>query len=87
MVLERGSSSRTFSENTFRDMTFCVSTSGAAPETVRVSSSEPTLKSALTCAVNPVVSSSPSRLTLPNPGSEKVTVYTPGTRLTIRYTP
>ena len=54
--------------------TFCVSTMGLAPETVIVSSTEPTFRSALTLAVNADVSSMPSRFTLLNPVSVNVTV-------------
>ena len=54
--------------------TFCVSTTGLAPDTVMVSSSAPTRMSAFTVAVNPVVSSTPSRLTVLNPASVNVTV-------------
>jgi len=54
--------------------TFCVSTSGAAPLTVMVSSREPTAMSALTVAVTPEVSAIPSRLTTLKPVSVKVTV-------------
>src|SRR5947207_3137016 len=87
MVFEIGSWSSTLSEKTLRESTFCVSTSGVSPVTVNVSASAPTPSSALTCAVKPVVSSMPSRLTVVNPPSENVTLYTPGTRLMIRYAP
>ena len=60
--------------STFCCRTFCVSTTGLAPVTVTVSSSAPTRRSALTVAVKPVLSSIPSRLTVLNPGSVKVTV-------------
>ena len=60
-----------------------VSTTGDSPLTVTVSSSEPTFNSAFTVAVNPVVNAIPSRLTVPKPGKEKVTVYMPGRRSTI----
>src|SRR4051812_14433958 len=72
---------------TFRDATLCVSTIGVAPDTVMVSSTEPTRSSALMVAVNPVVSVMPSRLMLANPGSANVTVYDPGRRSTILYSP
>ncbi len=58
--------------------TFEMSTTGDSPLTVIVSSTVPTLNSALMVAVNPVVSSSPSRLNVLKPGRVKVTVYTPG---------
>ena len=45
-----------------------MSTTGLAPVTVIVSSSEPICMSPLTVAVNPVVSSTPSRLTVEKPG-------------------
>ena len=60
--------------NTFCDRTFCVSTTGLAPETVIVSETDPTFISAVTFAVNPVDKSMPSRLTVLKPASEKVTV-------------
>ena len=47
---------------------------GLAPVTVTVSSSAPTFMSAFTVAVNPDVSSMPSRLNVLKPGSVKVTV-------------
>ena len=54
--------------------TFCVSTSGAAPVTVTVSSRAPTFMSALTVAVKPDGSSMPSRLNVLKLASVKVTV-------------
>src|SRR6266478_1554330 len=68
-------------------MTFCTSTVGVAPETVTVSSSEPTRKSALTFPVKFAVSSMPSLLTALKPGSANVTVYVPGRRPTTLYSP
>ena len=68
-------------------MTRWVSTTGDSPVTVTVSSSAPTFISAFTGAVNPVVSSMPSRLMTLNPASVNVTVYTPGLRSTILYWP
>ena len=53
--------------------TFCVSTSGLSPLTVTVSCSAPTGRSAFTAAVNPDVSWTPSRTSVLNPGSVKVT--------------
>ena len=58
---------------TLRCDVFCVSTTGAAPETVIVSATFPTARSAFTVAVNPVVSSTPSRRRLLNPASVNVT--------------
>ena len=52
----------------------CVSTMGDSPVTVSVSSSVPTFMSTLIVAVKSDVSSTPSRTTLPKPGSENVTV-------------
>ena len=66
---------------------FCVSTTGLWPLTVIVSSSEPTFISTLMGAVKLLVSSMPSRLTVPNPASVNVTAYTPGRRSTILYAP
>jgi hypothetical protein len=54
--------------------TFRVSTNGVTPDTVTASSTVPTANSTLTVAVNPVVSSMPSRLTVPKPGTLTVTV-------------
>jgi len=64
--------------------TFWTSTTGAAPETVTVSSTVPTRSSAFTVAVNPVVNSMPSRLNVPKPVNLKLTVYEPGRRSTMR---
>ena len=54
--------------------TFWVSTIGDSPVTVTVSSTAPTRMSALTLAVNPAVSSMPSRFTVLKPLSVTVTV-------------
>ena len=51
----------------------CTSTTGAWPETVIVSSTEPSFISASTVAVNEPVSSMPSRLKVLKPGSVNVT--------------
>ena len=51
----------------------CTSTTGAWPETVMVSSTEPSFISASTVAVNDPVRSMPSRLNVLKPGSVKVT--------------
>ena len=59
---------------TFCCVTFCTSTIGAWPDTVMVSSSEPTRMSAFTVAVNAAVSSMPSRFTVLKPVSANVTV-------------
>src|SRR5688572_7921613 len=64
-----------------------MSTSGAWPVTVSVSSIAPTVMSAFTVATNSPRSSMPSRLTVVNPGSVNVTVYGPGRRSTMRYRP
>ena len=64
-----------------------MSTSGAWPVTVSVSSIAPTVMSAFTVATNSPRSSMPSRLTVAKPGSVKVTVYGPGRRSTMRYSP
>jgi hypothetical protein len=64
-----------------------MSTIGAWPETVTVSSSAPTAISALTVAVNSAGSSMPSRFSVLKPASVNVTVYGPGRRSTIRYNP
>ena len=54
-------------------LTLWTSTIGVSPVTVMVSSTAPTLRSALTVAVNEPVSSMPSRLTVLNPVSVNVT--------------
>ena len=72
---------------TFCCVTRCVSTTGDSPVTVTVSSRAPTFMSALTGAVNPVVSSMPSRLMMLKPANVNVTVYRPGLRSTILYWP
>ena len=51
-----------------------VSTIGDSPVTVSVSSSVPTFRSALIVAVKSDVSSTPSRITMPKPGSSNFTV-------------
>ena len=61
-----------------------VSTSGAALETVTVSSSPPTFNSAFTVAVNAAGNSKPSRFNVLKPASVKVTVYVPGRNSMIR---
>jgi hypothetical protein len=62
------------------DVALRVSTSGAAPVTVIVSSTAPTCIETLTFAVNAAGNSIPSRLTTLKPGNVNVTVYTPGRR-------
>ena len=52
---------------------FWTSTSGLAPVTVIVSSIPPTAISASMLAVNPAVSTTPSRMTVEKPGRVKVT--------------
>ena len=52
----------------------CTSTCGAVPETLIVSSSEPTFISALTVAVKFEGRSTPSRTTVPKPVSENVSL-------------
>src|SRR6478672_11067555 len=85
--LEVGMASTTSLVMTWRRTTFCVSTTGLAPETVTVSSSVPTRSSGLMVATKVAGSSTFSRLTVANPGSVNVTVYTPGRRSTILYWP
>ena len=55
-------------------LVFCRSTTGDWPETVIVSATLPTCRSALMAAVKPVVSTIPSRRTELNPSSANVTV-------------
>ena len=54
-------------------LVFCRSTTGDRPDTTIVSDMLPTCMSALMAAVNPVVSSMPSRRTVVNPWSANVT--------------
>ena len=61
------------------------STTGASPVTVMVSATPPTRRSAFTPATKEPLNSIPSRLTLVNPWSEKVTVYVPGRKSSIEY--
>ena len=72
-VLAVGRVSRSSRDKTLCDRTFCVSTTGLAPLTVIVSSTDPTDSSTFTAAVKPVVNSIPSRLTVEKPGSVNVT--------------
>src|SRR5688572_6291111 len=60
---------------------------GLSPVTVTVSSSAPTLRSALIVAVSAPSNSTPSRLKVLKPGNVNVTEYVPGRRSTIRYCP
>ena len=73
-VFWAGMASRTWRVSTVCWSTLWVSTTGLSPDTVMVSSTAPTRSSAFTVAVNPVVSSTPSRLTVLKPGNVKVTV-------------
>ena len=61
----------------------CTSTTGDAPVTVTVSSTEPTARAAFTVAANDPWRRIPSRLTVRKPGSVNVTVYSPGRRSTM----
>ena len=85
LPLGSDSRSRVFSVSCCR--TVWVSTVGAAPLTVIVSSSAPTLMVMLTVAVKPEPSATPSRLTVEKPVSVNVTVYVPGRRSTMLYRP
>ena len=73
-----GIASRTSRVITVRCAMPCMSTTGDSATTVTVSAMAPTRISALMAAVKSEVTSMPSRFTLLNPGSEKLTVYTPG---------
>ena len=66
---------------------FWTSTTGVSPVTVIVSSRAPTFKSALMVAAKEPVNSTPSRLTVVNPGNVNSTAYVPGSRSTMRYCP
>jgi hypothetical protein len=55
-------------------LALCTSTTGVSPDTVIVSASAPTLRSALIVAVNDPLSSTPSRLEVLKPCRVKVTV-------------
>ena len=74
MLRPVGIASSTSRVITVRVVMFCTSTTGDSAETVIVSSSAPTFRSALIVAVKSDVSSMPSRLTTLKPGSVKVTV-------------
>ena len=87
MLRAAGSSSSTARDSTVCLVADCMSTSGDSPVTVIDSSSVPTFSSALIVAVKSVVSTMPSRFTVPKPASANVTVYVPGLRLTILYWP
>ena len=69
--------------------TFCTSITGLAPETVTVSSMEPTVIWPSTLAVKSDTSSIPSRTNVLNPGNVNVnvTVYVPGRSASIVYRP
>ena len=69
-----GIASSTVDEITACDAVFCTSTTGLCPETVIVSSSEPSRISALIAAVKFTGSSTPSRRTVLKPVSVNVTV-------------
>src|SRR4051812_6013508 len=87
MVLPVGTASSTSRDSTCVFWLLCTSTTGEEPDTVTDSSSAPTLRSAFTVAVKFDGSSSPSRLKVLNPWSEKVITYTPGRRSTTWYLP
>ena len=72
-LLDVGSASRISRVSTFCDRTLVMSTTGLDPVTVIVSSTPPGRRSALTVAVNPVFSSSPSRRTVLKPVRVKLT--------------
>src|SRR5262245_779356 len=82
-----GTVSRLSRDRRFSERVLATSTTGLAPETVMVSSSDPTFIDAFTFAVKPVVSSMSSRLYVLKPGSAKVTMYLPGRSSTISYRP
>src|SRR5262245_14966203 len=65
----------------------CTSTIGLSPETVTVSATAATRKSALIVAMNVADSSTLSRRNVVNPASENVTTYVPARRSTMRYCP
>ena len=69
MLCEVGTAASSSREITRCCVTFCVSTSGVCPDTVMVSSSEPTDSSTLTVAVKLGGRSSPSRRVTEKPGS------------------
>ena len=74
IVLPVGTASSTSRESTCVFWLLWTSTTGEEPETVTDSSSAPTFMSALTVAVKFDGNSSPSRLNVLNPCSEKVMV-------------
>ena len=62
------------SDTLFCCTTFCTSTSGLLPDTVTVSSRDPTDSSTLIAAAKPPVRMTPSRRSVLKPGSENVRV-------------
>ena len=68
-----GSASSRSRVSTSSRCVFCTSTIGDSPVTVMVSLSAPTCSSAFTGATKFAVSTIPSRLTVLNPGSVKMT--------------
>ena len=73
-VREVGIESSTSRSSTCIRAADCTSTTDDSPDTVTLSSSAPTESSTFTVAVKSAGSSSSSRMTVPKPGSEKVTV-------------
>ena len=69
-----GRSRSTLLSSTAWRLVLTVSTTGVSPATFTVSETLPTFMSTLIVASNAPLSSMPSRLTVENPGSEKVTV-------------
>ena len=63
--------------------TCCTSTTGVSPETVTVSSTDPTDITALIGNDTSAPRMSSSRTCVPKPGRVNVTVYTPGRRSTM----
>ncbi len=74
MVCAEGTASSTSRESTCAFALLCTSTIGDSPATVTVSSTAPTLRSALIVAVKFDCSSTASFFTVANPGSENVNV-------------
>src|SRR4029450_2793790 len=87
MVWAVGTASSTSRGMTCALLLLCTSTTGDSPDTVTVSSTAPTFRSALIVAVKLDCSSTPSRLTVENPGRLNVSTYTPGRRFSILYAP
>src|SRR5260370_1037425 len=87
MLRPVGTASSSSRDRTCPCVALLMSTTGEAPVTVTVSSTAPIFISELTVAVKSDGSSIPSRLTTLKPGSVNFTMYEPGRRSMMRYSP